>query len=122
MFDIRQPQKCVVEFHDPLVGNIGSIALDGKNLITFGNPQFSVWQRQAQSNFILWYHEPLLVSKLQLDLDPFYKNDGAFMQAGILTYAIHKLQNISYCPEPLQSKEAHFSCVSCFFADNVNKT
>jgi hypothetical protein len=113
--DVCQPQKCVVEFHDPLVGNIGSIALDGKNLITFGNPQFSVWQRQAQSNFTLWYHDPLFVSKLQLDLDPFYKNDGAFMQAGILTCAIHKLQNIAYCPELLQSKETDFLVRVLFF-------
>jgi hypothetical protein len=51
-------------------------------LITFGNPEFSVWRFAAQSNLTLWYHDPVSVSKLQLELDPFYKSDGSFMLTG----------------------------------------
>jgi len=84
LFDIRQPQQCVVQFHDPLVHSIGSIVLDPQRrfFVTFGNPEFSVWRCAAQSHFTLWYHDPVSVSKLQLELDPFYKNDGSFMLTG----------------------------------------
>jgi hypothetical protein len=84
LFDIRQPQNCVVQFHDPLVDRIGSITLDPQRrfFVTFGNPEFSVWRSAADSHFTLWHHDPLSVSKLQLDLDPFYKNDGAFVLTG----------------------------------------
>jgi hypothetical protein len=51
-------------------------------LITFGNPEFSVWRCAAQSNLTLWYHDPSSVSKQQLELDPFYKIDGSFMLTG----------------------------------------
>jgi len=86
LFDIRQPDQCVITFHDPLVQQIGSIALDPqrKLMVTFGNPEFSVWHCTSAPNkhFTLWHHDPRSVSRLQLELDIFYKNDGAFMLTG----------------------------------------
>ena len=84
LFDIRQPQQCVVQFQDPLVQSIGSIALDPqrKFFVTFGSPEFSVWRCAAQSNYTLWNRDPSSVSRLQLELDPYYKNDGSFMTTG----------------------------------------
>ena len=84
LFDIRQPQNCVVQFYDPLVTKIGSIALDPQRrfFATFGNPEFSIWRCAADSHFTLCNHDPCGVSKFQLDMDPFYKNDGAFLHTG----------------------------------------
>ena len=86
LFDIRQPDQCVVAFHDPLVQQIGSIALDPqrKFMVAFGNPEFSVWHCTSAPNkhFTLWHHDPRSVSRLQLELDIFYKSDGAFMLTG----------------------------------------
>jgi WD40 repeat protein len=84
LFDIRMPHECVVWFQDQKVHRIGSISLDPQRrfFVTFGNPNFSVWRCDAKRNFTFWYHDPSSVSKLQLDLDPWYKNDGAFMTTG----------------------------------------
>jgi WD40 repeat protein len=86
LFDIRMPQQCVVTFHDPVVSQIGSITLDPqkKFMAAFGSPGFSVWHCASApgKHFTLWHHDPLSVSKLQLELDPFYKTDGAFMLTG----------------------------------------